>query len=104
MFRISRCPPWQPVLSSDITTYLLLIVDLFGQHQGFDKTLISAQSPRPSGSMALLVAKIDPNTIQLLGHWKSDSMLCYLHVDPLSSIQNHAASMLTDGGFTPLGR
>ena len=101
MFRLSHTSPWQPVRSSDITTYLRSVVDLFGQNQGYDKSLISARSLRPSGAMALLVAKIDPNTIQLLGRWKSDSMLRYLHVDALSSNQNHAASMLTDGDFTP---
>ena len=41
---------------------------------------VSAQCLRVTSATALLLSKIDPDVICLLGCWQSDAMLCYLHV------------------------
>ena len=49
---------------------------------------------RPGGATALLCANIDKQSIQLLGRWKSDAMLRYLHVHAMNANSRFAQSML----------
>jgi len=58
---------------------------------------IEARSLRAGGATALLVANVDPNTIQLLGRWKSDAMLKYLHASANPNVQRFARSMFEAG-------
>ena len=51
-----------------------------GPALGFLSQDISAQSLCAAGSMALLYAHVDSDLIRLLGRWRSDEMLRYLHV------------------------
>jgi len=51
------------------------------------------------GGMALLCANVDPNVIQLLGQWKSDTMFQYLFVRAWPLINQFAQCMLEDGDF-----
>jgi hypothetical protein len=49
--------------------------------------------------MALLCAKVDTDLIQLLGRWRSDVMLRYLHVQAQPVMRNFASLMLQGGQF-----
>jgi hypothetical protein len=63
------------VTASDITSTLRSSITALGPALGFVPTNVSAGSLCAAGAMALLCANIDPNTIQMLGHWRSDEML-----------------------------
>ena len=67
---------------------------------GIPPEAISARSLRPGGATALLCANVDPDSIQLLGRWKSDAMLRYLRVQATLTSNNFAQSMLTHGNYT----
>ena len=60
---------------------------------------LSARSTRPGGATALLCANIDPDMIRLLGRWRSDEMLRYLHVQTIPAMQHLARLMVTHGSF-----
>jgi hypothetical protein len=64
---------------------------------------INARSLRVGGATALLCANIDPNSIQLLSHWKSDAMLRYLHITANPHVRQYAKKMFTSGtsSFNP---
>ena len=61
---------------------------------GFLKNKVSARSFWAGGAMALLVAKVDPDVIRLLGRWRSDKMLRYLHLSAQPIMMNFAKRML----------
>ena len=44
--------------------------------------------------MALLVADVDPDIIQILGRWRSDEMFRYLHLTAEPVMRNFARKML----------
>jgi hypothetical protein len=64
---------------------------------------IDARSLRAGCATALLCANIDHNTIQLLGRWKSDAMIRYLHIAANPQVHQHAHKMFTNGqaSFAP---
>jgi hypothetical protein len=49
--------------------------------------------------MALFCAGMDKTTIQLLGRWKSDELLRYLHAQAFPVIAHCAQLMLHHGDF-----
>jgi len=50
--------------------------------------------------MALLCGRVDPSIIQLVGRWRSDVMLRYLHLQAGSLLMSGmAATMLNAGAF-----
>ncbi len=51
-----------------------------GPSYGITPHEISIRSLRASGAMSLLCAKVDTDMIRLMGRWRSDEMLRYLHV------------------------
>ena len=61
---------------------------------------ISARSLRPGGATAMLCAGIDRDITRLVGRWKSDEMLKYLHAQATPQMQHYARQMLTAGHFT----
>jgi hypothetical protein len=61
---------------------------------------IDARSLRASGAMALLCARVDRDWVQLLGRWRSDSMLRYLHVQAAPVMQSFAQKMLLGGEYS----
>lgn len=62
---------------------------------------ITARSLRAGGATALLGANIDPNSIQLLGRWKSDAMMRYLHISATPHTHRYAKAMMTSGQNPP---
>jgi len=49
--------------------------------------------------MALLCANVDPDKIRLLGRWRSDEMLQYLHVQAIPLVTPMASLMVRHGYF-----
>jgi hypothetical protein len=52
--------------------------------------------------MALLCARVDMDMIRLLGRWRSDEMLWYLHVQTFPIVAPLARQMFQHGSFTML--
>jgi hypothetical protein len=50
--------------------------------------------------MSLLCVKVDTDMIRLLGRWRSDEMLRYLHVQSFPLVAPLAQQMLQHGHFT----
>jgi hypothetical protein len=66
------------VSAANVATDLRVAVVLQGPTVGFIPKDISASALQAGGAMPLLFAQVDTHLIQLLGHWRSDSMLRYL--------------------------
>ena len=49
--------------------------------------------------MAMLCAGIDPVKTQLMGRWKSNAMLLYLHVQSPTLVRDFARQILDGGKF-----
>jgi hypothetical protein len=83
------------VKPADITSLLRSAVRFLGFGLGFTAQEVSARSLRAGGAMALLVSKkVDTDIIQLLGRWRSDEMLRYLHLTAEPIMHNFAQQML----------
>jgi hypothetical protein len=87
------------VTSSNLTSTIRSSVTAIGPALGFAPTDVSARSLRAAGAMALLCANVDPNTIRMLGQWRSDEMLRYLHLQAQPLMHNFAQRMLTGGHY-----
>jgi hypothetical protein len=109
--RSNRAPPttplynyhhfqWQSITTTTLTTHLRYTVTAMGAQFGIAPTDISIRSLRSSGAMALLCAKVDTDVIRLLGRWRSDEMLRYLHVQSFPLLAPLAPQMLRHGAFT----
>mgnify|MGYP006215257593 CR=1 FL=1 len=88
------------VKPADITSLLRSAVRFLGFGLGFTAQEVSARSLRAGGAMALLVSKVDTDIIRLLGRWRSDEMLRYLHVQAYPLMKDYARQMLTSGQYT----
>jgi hypothetical protein len=66
---------------------------------GIEPKDISARSLRPGGATAMLCAKNDRDITQLIGRWKSDEMLKYLHVQAASLMADYVRQMFEHGEF-----
>jgi hypothetical protein len=71
---------------------------------GFPPADISARALRAGGAMALLCARVDDNIIKLVGRWRSDQMLRYLHLQAYPHMHTFANLMVTGGSFRLLHR
>jgi len=92
---------WCKVLSQDITANLRQAVTVLTPTAlGFELKDIEARSLRSGGAMALLISNVDTDKIRLLGRWKSDAMLRYLHVQALPLSYRFAERMIANGSFT----
>jgi hypothetical protein len=91
---------WQSITTTTLTTYLRYTVTAMVAQFGITPSDISIRSLRSSGAMALLCAKVDTDVIRLLGKWRSDEMLRYLHVQSFPLLAPLAPQMLHHGAFT----
>lgn len=90
---------WCAVTSAHLTTHLRAAAHAMGAPFGILPADISARSLRSSGAMALLCSKLDTDQIRLLGRWRSDEMLRYLHVQAYPLVSHLAATMLQHGTY-----
>jgi hypothetical protein len=84
----------QSVTPALISKTLRDAVAWMGSDLGFLPGVVSARSLRAAGAMALLVGKVDPDIIQILGRWRSDEMFRYLHLSAEPIMKGFAAKML----------
>jgi hypothetical protein len=91
-----------PVTPPDITAILRMSVHALGPALGFLPTDISTKSLWAGGAMALLLAQVDTDIIRLLGRWRSDEMLRYLHLQAQPVMLNFTRRMLQGGVYTLL--
>ena len=91
---------WRPVTPSQVSTMLKNTVTYLGPALGFMSTDVSARCLRAAGANALLNARIDPEVITLIGRWRSDEMLRYLHVQNRHLMKDYASRMLRHGDYT----
>jgi hypothetical protein len=82
------------ITPSAISKCLKDAVRYIGFDLGFLPEEVSARSLRAAGATALLVAKVDPDIIQLLGRWRSDEMMRYLHLSASPVMKDFARKML----------
>jgi hypothetical protein len=97
-----RTNSWQSVTTTILTYHLRTTTLALGDRYGVQSTEISIRSLRSSGAMALLCAKVDTDMIRLLGRWRSDEMLRYLHVQSFPLLAPLAQQMLRHGDFSLL--
>ena len=89
-----------PVTPSVLTECIRESVTYLGPSLGFLPHEVSARCLRAAGATALLLAKVDPDVIRLIGRWRSDEMLRYLHVQAYPLMRNYARQMLSAGMYT----
>ena len=71
-----------------------------GPALGFVPSDVSAHCLRTAGATGLLLAQVDPDVIvRLIGHWHSDKMLRYLHVQAYPLMKDYACRMLSSGNY-----
>lgn len=88
------------VSPSIITNTLQTAVALLGADLGFLPSEVSARSLRAAGANALLLARVDTDIIRLIGRWRSDEMLRYLHCQAAPLMSEYARKMLAGGQYT----
>jgi hypothetical protein len=97
-----HCSRMQLVAPAHITVALRASAAILGPSLGFLPSDINARSLRAAGAIALLCTHVDSDVIRLLGRWRSDQMLRYLHVQAEPVMRHFARRMLQDGDFTLL--
>ena len=83
-----------------ITEAIRLAVRFLGPSLGFSPTDVTALCLRASGANALLCAGVDTDVIRLIGRWRSDEMLRYLHTQVSPLLKDFSRRMLAGGTFT----
>jgi hypothetical protein len=87
------------ITPSMLTAHLRRAAIILFPTLGFDPKNISARSLRAGGAMALLCAQVDSNVIKLIGRWRSDEMLRYLHLQSYPQMRHMAPLMASGGTF-----
>lgn len=92
---------WINITPTDISSALKLAVSFLNPAAlGFLPSDISARCLRAAGANALLCANVDTDVIRLLGRWRSDEMLRYLHLQAAPIMRTFARDMLRGGAYT----
>jgi hypothetical protein len=91
---------WKHVDTSALTRCLRDATQSLTATAGITPADISVRSLRSSGAMALLCAEVDPDKIRLMGRWRSDEMLRYLHIQAYPLVAPLAPLMVRHGHFT----
>ena len=87
-----------------ITEHLKTTVKLFaGTPLGSTHHDVSARSLRASGAMALLYSGVDKDIISLIGRWRSDEMMRYLHMQAEPIMRNFFKLMIGHGNYNIAG-
>ena len=81
-----------------ITTLLCQACIALGDVSGITAAKVHIKALRVTGAMALLNEWVAPSVIRLIGHWKSDSMLRYLHLQA-HNIMSGFSIMLQGGNY-----
>ena len=90
---------WTSVRSTKITKALRATVSITGPQDGVTLYEVTARSMRADGDMALLGARVDIDTIRLVGRWWSDAMLRYLHISAQGFASGLMSRMVQHGDY-----
>ena len=90
---------WRPIKPADLTATLRHHTSVLGPSLGFLPSDVSVRSLRAAGANALLTASIDSDIIRIIGRWRSDEMLRYLHVQNGSLMAGYSRLMLSTGDY-----
>ena len=86
-----------------ITDHLKATVKILaGNHLGFTYRDVSAWLLQASGAMEILCSVVDTDIISLIGSWRSDKMLRYLHVQAEPIMSNYSKIMISHGNYNLL--
>lgn len=85
---------WRYICSTDITAALRATAKFCGHSLGILPSKISTRKKRADGAMALLLAGIGGKCINILGRWRSDVMMRYLHMSAPPVLSGFAARMV----------
>ena len=86
-----------------ITAHLKTTVKLFaGNPLGFTYHDVSARSLRAAGAMALLYSGVDHDIIKLIGRWRSDKMMRYIHMQDETIMRNFSKLMISHVNYNLL--
>jgi hypothetical protein len=88
------------ISTSTLTQHLRVALSAIQHEVGITPADISVRSLRASGAMALLCAEVDTDKIRLLGRWRSDEMLRYLHVQAFPIVAPLASQMVRHGFYS----
>ena len=91
---------WTHIKPKHITDALQDAVRFLGPSLGFLPTDVTARCLRAAGANALLCSNVDTDIIRLLGRWRSDEMLRYLHLQAAPLMSDFSRRMLSGGNFT----
>mmetsp|Transcript_3269 Transcript_3269/g.7387 ORF Transcript_3269/g.7387 Transcript_3269/m.7387 type:complete len:379 (+) Transcript_3269:461-1597(+) len=94
--------PSRGVSARMITKELRNAVTALGPSLGFTADDVSARCLRAAGANALLLSGIDGDIIRLIGRWKSDEMLRYLHVQAAPLMADYSRRMLESSTYNLL--
>ncbi len=107
--RAHSAPPTTPLAriynTPDKVTALYLTarireaVTVHGPDLGFLPADVLARCLRAAGATALLLARVDPDVIRLIGRWRLDEMLWYLHVQAYPLMRDYSQRMLSTGTY-----
>ena len=90
---------WLSTQSTDITKDLRETVAIAVSQVGFDPENVSAHSMRVGVVLALLLARVNMDTIRLVGRWRSNIMLQYLQTTVQTFASGMTARMVQHGGY-----
>jgi hypothetical protein len=90
--------PLQHLYSRAVTPFLWRSVATIGNDYGLRPEDVKARSLHASGAMALLCTRVDTNLIRLIGRWRSNAMLYYLHVQAVPIMAPMAGHSMLAGG------
>ena len=86
-----------------ITVHLKATVKLLAvTHLGFTYKYVSARSLWAAGAMALLCSGVNTDIISLIGRWRSDEMLRFLHVQADPIMRKYSKLMIIHGNYNLL--
>ena len=87
------------VTAANVTDSIRKSVTVLGPSVGLFPAEVNARSLRAGGAMALLCAQVDSDVIKLIGRWRSDEMLRYLHLQAYPQMHTMAPLMARGGNF-----
>lgn len=88
------------ITAKDVSTCLTTAATILQPSTGINPAELTARSLRAGGAMALLCANVDFDSIKLVGRWKSDTMVKYLHAQAQPIMQRLSARMFNNGQYS----
>ena len=87
------------IKTNDLSLGCLEIMSILLQADHFTEGDISTFSIRDGGARDILMEKVDLNTIQLVGQWRSNTIILYLHTMANSFTAGLVVHMLQHGDY-----